>query len=298
MNARKFSLLVTTIMASMALSACQTTGTTPSAKETREQQIDSALERATAKAVERSGGTQSPDALEKDYKNNAEDAQGAIKYAKSLREDDQLNRAAMVLEPFASDAASPAAAKTEYAAILLAQGNYESAEEYGKKAVMQDDQDHEAYHYLGIALDAQGKHPEAERAFRKALDHWEGDPTTVMNNLALNLAAQEYLDEAIEILYKAKAISPNRIEVERNLRIVMALQQSSGHRSAPKPKKRPDDGSAAMPVIKPVQKTIEAERDMPAVESPAVTAEPIEDAPAKESGSSKSADKPARSGNE
>ena len=133
-------------------------------------------------------------------------------------------------------------------------------------------------------MDAQGKHPEAERAFRKALDYWQGDPTTVMNNLALNLASQEFLDEAIEILNKAKAISPDRIEVERNLRIVMALQQSSGHRSAPKPKKKPDGG---YPEIKPVQRTEDATtKKMPAVTKDEVTVEPIEavdEAPVKKS---------------
>jgi len=82
-------------------------------------------------------------------------------------------------------------------------------------------------------------HEEAERAFRKALDLWEGDPTSIMNNLALNLASQGHLDEAAEILQKARDVSPNRTEIERNLRIVTALQQSNGI-PVPKPKKKPE----------------------------------------------------------
>lgn len=236
MKSRKYYLSVLSLGAcALALSACQTTGSTP--EETRSAKIDSALERATAAAE---GSNQSLGTLERNYKRNSADPLAAIPYARALREADQLSQAEAVISPFAKDAQSPAKAKTEYAAIQLAQGNYESAESYAKKAVTQDNQDYEAFHYLGIALDTQGKHPEAERAFRKALDYWQGDPTTVMNNLALNLAAQEYLDEAVEILYKAKAISPDRVEVERNLRIVMALQQSSGQRQAPKPKSKPD----------------------------------------------------------
>ena len=47
MNKIKFSLLTTALAVStLALSACQTTGSTPSAQETREEQINSALERA------------------------------------------------------------------------------------------------------------------------------------------------------------------------------------------------------------------------------------------------------------
>jgi Flp pilus assembly protein TadD len=236
-NRRSYLSLLSLGVCALALSACQTTGSTSNSEEARSEKINAALERATA-AVE--GSNQSIGTLERNYKRNSADPLAAAAYARALREDEQLSQAEAILAPFANDPKSPAKTKTEYAGLQLAQGNYESAENYAKKAVMQDDHDPEAFHYLGIALDTQGKHPEAERAFRKALDYWQGDPTTVMNNLALNLAAQEYLDEAVEILYKAKALSPDRVEVERNLRIVLALQQSSGQRQAPKPKAKPD----------------------------------------------------------
>lgn len=239
MRRSKLFLSVAGLVLTMALGACQTTGTTPASEETRASKIDSALERAASQSAAQGDSGQSMGYLEKIYKRNSEDPHAAVNYARALREADYISRAELVLAPFANDPDSPAAAKTEYAAIHLAQGNNETAEKYAQKAVLQDNQDYQAYHYLGIALDTQGKHPEAERAFRKALDYWQGDPTTVMNNLALNLAAQNYLDEATEILYKAKAVSPDRMEIERNLRIVMALQQSSGHRNAPKPKKKP-----------------------------------------------------------
>ena len=90
---------------------------------------------------------------------------------------------------------------------------------------MQNPQDYLAYQNLGIALDAKEMHPEAERAFRKGLEHWKGDPTTIMNNLALNLATQGFIDEAIEVLERAQALSPDRIEIERNLRIIRTLNE-------------------------------------------------------------------------
>ena len=268
MKNTKFSLQLLVLGTSLfALSAC---GTTQSQNpQSNSSKIDSALERAAVSAAASGETSQSMSYVEKLYKRNSSDPDAAIAYAKALREADYLSRAALVLEPFAKDSKGPVQAKTEYAALQLAQGNYEAAEEYAKKAVLQDEKNHEAYHYLGIALDAQAMHPEAERAFRKALDYWQGDPTTVMNNLALNLASQNFLDEAAEILYKAQAIAPDRMEIERNLRIVLALQQADG-RNAPKPQKKPEArhiedeskeaeaGPEEMPKAEPSEVTVES----------------------------------------
>lgn len=233
-----------TFSACVVLAACQTTGTTPAGKDaSNNAAIDSALNRAAASAAASGEKGQSLAYLEKIYKRNSEDPVAAINYAAALRDAEYLNQASMVLAPFANDKKGPAAAKTEYAAIQLALGNNKPAEQYAQKAVLQDEGDYRAFHYLGIALDAQGMHKEAERAFRKALDMWEGDPIPVMNNLALNLAAQEQLDEATTILEKAQAMAPDRVEIERNLRIVRTLQQSTRH--APKPPIKP----AAKPAV-------------------------------------------------
>ncbi len=242
----KTTMAVTTCV---LLAACQTTGTTPAGKSdtasTTAAGIDAALERAAVSAAAAGDKGQSLSYLEKIYKRNSADPVTATNYAAALRGAEYLNQAALVLQPFANDKKAPAAAKTEYAAVQLALGNNKEAEEYAQKAVVQDQSDFRAYHYLGIALDAQGMHKEAERAFRKALGMWQGDPIPVMNNLALNLASQDFLDEAAAILEKAQGIAPDRIEVERNLRIVRTLQQSARH--APKPTSKP----SGKPGVKP-----------------------------------------------
>lgn len=233
----KATMAVTTCV---MLAACQTSGSTPSQKATADANsasIDAALERAAAASAASGDSSQSLTYLEKLYKRNSSDPQAAISYAAALREAEYYNQASLILAPFANDKKSPAAAKTEFAALQLALGNNKQAEQYAQKAVLQDPQDYRAYQYLGIALDAQGMHKEAERAFRKGLDLWQGDPIPIMNNLALNLASQEYLDEAVAILEKAKSLAPDRIEVERNLRIVKTLLQSAKH--APKPARKP-----------------------------------------------------------
>ncbi len=237
MNKNRSYKTLLSLGACALLAACQTSQPVEEV-QLRSSKIDSALERA-ALAASSGGSAQSIGYLEKIYKRNSHDVNAAMNYAAALREMDYLNRAAIVLAPFANDAASPAAVKTEYAAIQLAQGNYIAAEEYAQTAILQDESDYKAYHYLGVSLDAQAMHKKAERAFRKGLDHWQGDPTTIMNNLALNLASQGFLNEAIEILQKAQAVAPHRLEIERNLRIVTALQQSSGSYNAPKPTKKP-----------------------------------------------------------
>ena len=222
----------------LALSACETTSQSGNAALDRTAKINNVLERA-AREASRGGHTeQSLGIMENRYKRNSNDPAIATEYAKALREMDYLNRASIVLSPFARDADGSLEAKNEFAAIQLALGNYVVAEDFAKQVIIADETNAQAFQYLGIALDAQGMYEEAERAYRKGLDTWEGDPTSIMNNLALNLATQGYIDEAVEILEKAQSIAPNRMEVERNLRIVRTLQETA-HWSKKKKKETP-----------------------------------------------------------
>ncbi len=220
---KKFTL---TLMASSALllSACATTGSPTNGGD----RIDAALEKAANDASTQGKSSESLTLLEGRYKRNSSSPEAAIAYGRALRENEYLNRAAVVLQPFAADPQGPIEAKNEFGAVQLALGNYAEAEEYSKQVILAQPENYKAYHQLGIALDAQGMHPEAERAFRKGLDTWQGDPTPIMNNLALNLATQNFVDEAIEILEKARTISPGREEIERNLRIITTLKEGNG----------------------------------------------------------------------
>lgn len=238
MSTNKFRTFFIGSISLLALSACQTT----QARMDRTSEIDSALERMAYGAAARGEDESSLVLLERVYKRNPDDANAAMKYARALRHFDYLNRASMVLRPFANDADSSVAVKNEYAAIQLAQGNYTSAEEFAQQSIIRDPENYQAFHFLGIALDAQGMHVEAERAFRKGLEYWEGDPAPIMNNLALNLATQGHVDEAKTILEKALSVAPDRDELQRNFRIISTLQE------AKKPKRNP---TIPVPVKKP-----------------------------------------------
>jgi len=241
MSMQKFPTLILCAAVSLTLAACETSKSITE-KQSRSSKIDAVLERAAQDATARGEIGNSLMIKEKMYKRNSTDPQAALQYAHSLREADYLNRAALVLSPFAHLDDSAPGVKTEFSAIQLELGHYDTGEEFAQQAIIQDPTDYKAFHYLGIALDAKGLHQEAERSFRKGLDNWgeDQDPTPIMNNLALNLASQGFLDEASEILQKAAAVAPWRIEVERNLRIINALREThSYNRTAPKPGVKP-----------------------------------------------------------
>lgn len=177
-------------------------------------------------------------ALEQAYKQNPNNVQTVINYAGALRDAAYLNRAAIVLAPYVHAAKPSEDALLEYSAVQLDLGNYITAEEYAQKAITQNEKNSRAYHLLGIALDAQNQHEPAEQAFRKAIEHWPGNPAIVMSDLAQNLTTQEKVEEAAETMEEAARLAPNNIEIERNLRILRALQQTNVARP-PKPSAKP-----------------------------------------------------------
>ncbi len=230
--------LVTASTAILALSACQTTGSSTS------NRVNAALDRA---AQEQGTPEATLNTLERAYKRDSDNAETATQYGRALREAGRLQRSLVVLTPFADDGKKFPQAKIEYAATQAAMGNYDEAIDYANAAITLRPGSGQAHHILGVALDAKGNHPLAEQSFRKALETWEGDPAPVLNNLGLNLAAQGYIDQAIDTLRQAMATAPNRTEIERNLRIVSALQPRAhagggggGYPvTAPKPKRKP-----------------------------------------------------------
>tara|TARA_B100001989_G_scaffold252993_1_gene237381 strand:- start:1615 stop:2286 length:672 start_codon:yes stop_codon:yes gene_type:complete len=221
---KKTTYMVLLASLTLPLAGCQTTQNAN--KESGKAVALSPAEEAFEQAAIKSGiSNTSLVMLEKKYKRDSQNASAALAYAKGLRQANYLNRASLILKPFANNNAPKEGILTEMSMIELAMGNYTTAENYSQKAIVQNPQDYLAYQNLGIALDAKEMHPEAERAFRKGLEHWKGDPTTIMNNLALNLATQGFIDEAIEVLERAQALSPDRIEIERNLRIIRTLNE-------------------------------------------------------------------------
>jgi Flp pilus assembly protein TadD len=242
MTTRLFTLLL--LISPILMTACASTGggynsTYGTASEVpRTPAIDTSTERALADA-EASGNMQEVLAvLKRLHDENPNDAVVAARYARALRDDDQISASARILTPYTKGKTAHEAPLTEMAMTQLALGNFRDAENYAKKALSIDDTNPRAYLALGTALDAQKEHQQAEVAFRNGLKHWKGDATPILNNLALNLASQGHLVEALSLIEKAQEIEPDRLDLERNRRIIATLLETTGPQ-APAPSSKP-----------------------------------------------------------
>ncbi len=166
----------------------------------------------------------------------------ALNYAQLLRKTGKAQRAATVLAPLVQSrrgglkSNAPPIILNEFAAVHIELGNFEKAEEVLNEVL--DKSRSKAFHadahnLMGISLDAQGKHKEAEKSFRLALQDWKGDSTSVMNNLAVCLASQGLFDESLSTLRQALVMAPDKREIAQNIEIVSEIGQSL----LPKPKK-------------------------------------------------------------
>ncbi|MCI5061227.1 MAG: hypothetical protein MRY79_09215 [Alphaproteobacteria bacterium] len=201
--------------------------------------IDRAMEKALAQAEQAGNSQEVLSILAQVHGRNPSDPIVATRYARALREDDQINAAARILEPFLQGDKQNKEAITEMAMVQLALGDHGKAELYAQNAINLDEKNARAYLALGTAQDAQKRHQDAEISFREGLRHWKGDPSPILNNLALNLASQGHLEEALSLLEKAKKLSPHRMELERNKRIISTLLETTDKRP-PAPEAKPE----------------------------------------------------------
>ncbi len=243
-------LSFTVILSSLFVVACSSSGskaptTTASAKQDsarpllESESIDKAMKSALAQA-EASGNTQEVIAtLAQINSRNPNDAIIATRYARALREDDQINKAQRILQSFVNAEKPNVEALTEMAMTQLSLGDYDSAKTYAIKATVINPKNARGYLALGTAQDALKDHQNAEQSFRQGLKYWKGDPSPILNNLALNLASQGHLDQSLSLLERAIKISPRRMELERNRRIIATLIETSGSQ-VPPPYKKPE----------------------------------------------------------
>lgn len=210
------------------LTACGGGGMSQVGLGTEKGQVAAVLERAALKA----SGHQEAAHLASVYQRNPNDLGAAIAYAKALRQAGRLEPAGEVLRRFATGQDGAPNAQAEYAAVQILNGNYSSAEYYAGQAVKKDARNYEAIHYLAIAQDLQGKHGAAHANFNTALSNWDsGAPTPVMNNLALNLALQGRVGEAVDMIASAAAMAPGRRDIENNFRVIHGLKNAKRNAS-------------------------------------------------------------------
>jgi Flp pilus assembly protein TadD len=241
------------LIALLGLTACQAQKKA-GPDEKAQSQMSKLLSRA-AQNAEASGNTKKSLAfLGQVYRRNSDKPEAALRYARALRKADKPGKAIEILQGFSDrheslDSLTRIRINSELALIHLGKGNFHLGQKRAQAAINtgenHDDSDTaktaaKAYHLLGVAFDAQGQHEKAEKAFRKGLKNWKGDPVPIMNNLALNLANQDNLDEAVKILKKARKTAPDRKIVERNLRILTTMNEEVAYNIPPPlPSKKP-----------------------------------------------------------
>ncbi|NCO04431.1 MAG: tetratricopeptide repeat protein [Alphaproteobacteria bacterium] len=252
---KKSLILLSLCVSTIVLQACASSGKTGSYKANSGAynaapsyaSANTPIDRAVEKALKNAQTDQERlEILGKMHAREPNNEGVAISYARSLRDDEQINKSFRVLEPLSRLEKPSADVLTEMAMTQLALGDFKGAEDSAGRAIEINEKDGRAYLAMGTAMDAQSKHQDAEIAFRQGLEYTKGDPIPLLNNLALNLASQGRLEQALDILEKAKEEAPNRMEIERNRRIISTLLETAGT-PPPAPSAKP----APVPSAKP-----------------------------------------------
>ncbi len=203
----RFSALsfVTLILLSTVLTGC---GTTPAPVEKGKDQPAVSIPKPSNNADILYGEMRDDlSNIESKFQLNKGDALIAARYGKALREAGKNREAKSILSPLSDNKEVGTMVNTELSAVYMADGNFSKSEFAARKAIKQDGANYRAWRNLGNSLDAQEKYVEGEAAFRRSMDIWTGDDKVpVMNNLALNLAAQGYTDRALTLLYQAQIL--------------------------------------------------------------------------------------------
>lgn len=230
LSLRNFSALsvASILLMSLSLTACTTTN--EGAKSTGPAvPLNKAMSLPNpAKNSDILYGEESDDlsVIQNAYQRDQKNAMLAARYGKALREADKIKEAKTVLLPWSDNKDAGTLVNSELSVIYLSEGNLDKAEFAARKAIKADGANYRAWRDLGNALDAQEKYVEGEAAFRRSLTLWTGkDKVPIMNNLALNLAAQGKTDLALELLYQAQKLKPDLQDIERNIRIIRALSE-------------------------------------------------------------------------
>ena len=137
MKKKSARFLLNTLMISSALmlAACQTTGTTGTGAK---DPVDAALQRAGSEQ-QTGGAPESLSSIERLYKQDSDNPDLAVRYARALRDNGRMTRAAMVLNPMIENPKTKTVGViTEFAAVQAAMGNYEVAEKHARAAVLKD----------------------------------------------------------------------------------------------------------------------------------------------------------------
>lgn len=140
-----------------------------------------------------------------------------LRYTGEVKEANDLMRAAV-----ARDGAD-GEFQLEMGRLQVALDRHEEALGFLDRAVELRPDDWHGHSVRGIALDYLGRYDVAQQSYRRALELAPDHPT-VVNNLALSLAQEGRLEEAVTTLETASRHPAATVQVRQNLALLKALQ--------------------------------------------------------------------------
>src|SRR5262245_55667912 len=163
------------------------------------------------------------DTLGKRYRDNPNDVDAAIAYARALRATDQRAQAVAVLEQASIRNPRSMPLLGAFGRALAEAGQYKQALEALGRAHTPDNPDWSILNVQGAVLDQMGRHAEAQRHYASALKIVPDEPT-VLSNLGLSYLLTKDLKNA-EITLRRAVAQPNAgPKVRQNLALVVGLR--------------------------------------------------------------------------
>lgn len=187
---------------SLVLAGCPAATTS---KTSGDSKVSSAIASAAKDAASSGNQKQSLMFTERLYKEDPNNADYIINYARDLRRAGRVEDAKLVIRTPAKGKRANAAMLTEAAMVLISAGEYDEATGFAQKALEKAPKSPDAHHALALAMSGLDEHADAQLQFQKALELWpEGrDQTPILNNLAMSMAAQGKISEARLIMSMA-----------------------------------------------------------------------------------------------
>ena len=157
------------------------------------------------------------------YRQNLNDADVAIAYARALRATDQRAQAVAVLEQSSIRNPQNMALLGAYGRALADAGQYQQALVTLERAHTPDNPDWRILNAQGAVLDQMGRHAEAQRYYASALKIVPNE-ASVLSNLGLSYMLTKDLKNAETTLRRAAAHPNAGPRMRQNLALVVGLQ--------------------------------------------------------------------------
>jgi Flp pilus assembly protein TadD len=206
-------LLVVTAVLALSAGGCSNIGVRETTGSVSATDAASAGPEESRRLLETLGGR---------YRQNPNDADAAIAYARALRATDQRAQAVAVLEQASIRNPRNMALLGAYGRALADAGQYQQALVALERAHTPDNPDWRILNAQGAVFDQMGRHSEAQRHYASALKIVPNE-ASVLSNLGLSYMLTKDLKNAEATLRRAAAQPNAGPKVRQNLALVVGL---------------------------------------------------------------------------